>query len=109
MFFIWGIINLKFIFRPSEDILGNLVQTGTMDELQKDIIKQGLHRMYNLCENKVLMLNLGKLICTSDLDQEFDKISDGCIKMLAVILNCMKATLEKLHSGRDVEIQTIQE
>ena len=86
-----------------------MVQTGSMDERQKDTIKQGLHRMYDLCENKVLMLNLGKLICTSDLDQEFDKISDGSIKILAVILNCMKATLEKIHSGRDVEIQTIEE
>ena len=95
--------------RTSEDILGSLVQTESMDERQKDTIRQGLHRMYNLCENKVLMLNLGKLIPTSDLDQEFNKISDGSIKMLAVILNCMKATLEKLHSERDVKIQIIQE
>ncbi len=80
-----------------------------MDERQKDTIKQGLHRMYDLCENKVLMLNLGKLICTSDLDQEFDKILDDSIKILAVILNCMKGTLEKIHSGQDVEIQTIEE
>ena len=90
--------------RTSEDILSSLVQTVSMDERQKDIVKQGLHRMFNLCENQLLMLNLGKLISTSDLDQEFNKITDGSIKMLAVILNCMKATLEELHSERDVEI-----
>ena len=81
-----------------------MVQTGSMDERQKDTIIQGLHRMFNICSNKVLMLNLGKLISTSDLDQEFMKIKDGSIKMLAIILNCMKATLEEFHSERVVEI-----
>ena len=90
--------------RTSEDILRSLVQTESMDERQKDIVKQGLHRMFNLCENQLLMMNLGKLISMSDLDQEFNKITDSTIKMLAVILNCMKTTIEKLHSERDVEI-----
>ena len=93
--------------RTSEDILSSLVQTESMDERQKDIIKQGLHRMFNLCENQLLMLNLGKLISMSDLDQEFNKITDSSIKMLAVILNCMKTTIEKLHSERDVEILSV--
>ena len=93
--------------RTSEDILSSLVQTESMDERQKDIVKQGLHRMFNLCENQLLMLNLGKLISMSDLDQEFNKITDSSIKMLAVILNCMKTTIEKLHSERDVEILSV--
>ena len=93
--------------RTSEDILSSLVQTESMDERQKDIVKQGLHRMFNLCENQLLMMNLGKLISMSDLDQEFNKITDGSIKMLAVILNCMKTTIEKLHSERDVEILSV--
>ena len=93
--------------RTSEDILSSLVQTESMDERQKDIVKQGLHRMFNLCENQLLMLNLGKLISMSDLDQEFNKITDSTIKMLAVILNCMKTTIEKLHSERDVEILSV--
>ena len=83
------------------------MQTESMDERQKDIVKQGLHRMFNLCENRLLMLNLGKLISMSDLDQEFNKITDSSIKMLAVILNCMKTTIEKLHSERDVEILSV--
>ena len=62
--------------RTSEDILSSLVQTESMDERQKDIVKQGLHRMFNLCENQLLMLNLGKLISMSDLDQEFNKQSN---------------------------------
>ena len=90
--------------RTSEDILSSLVQTESMDERQKDIVKQGLHRMFNLCENQLLMLNLGKLISMSDLDQEFNKITDCSIKMLSVILNSMKTTIEKLRSERDVEI-----
>ena len=93
--------------RTSEDILSSLVQTESMDERQKDIVKQGLHRMFNLCENQLLMMNLGKLISMSDLDQEFNKITDSSIKMLAVILNCMKTTIEKLHSERDVEILSV--
>ena len=93
--------------RTSEDILSSLVQTESMDERQKDIVKQGLHRMFNLCENQLLMMNLGKLISMSDLDQEFNKITDSTIKMLAVILNCMKTTIEKLHSERDVEILSV--
>ena len=93
--------------RTSDDILSSLVQTESMDERQKDIVKQGLHRMFNLCENQLLMLNLGKLISMSDLDQEFNKITDSTIKMLAVILNCMKTTIEKLHSERDVEILSV--
>ena len=83
------------------------MQTESMDERQKDIVKQGLHRMFNLCENQLLMLNLGKLISMSDLDQEFNKITDSTIEMLAVILNCMKTTIEKLHSERDVEILSV--
>ena len=93
--------------RTSEDILSSLVQTESMDERQKDIVKQGLHRMFNLCENQLLMMNLGKLISMSDLNQEFNKITDSTIKMLAVILNCMKTTIEKLHSDRDVEILSV--
>ena len=102
------ILLIQILFcRTSEDILSSLVQTESMDERQKDIVKQGLHRMFNLCENQLLMLNLGKLISMSDLDQEFNKITDGSIKMLAVILNCMKTTIEKLHSERDVEILSV--
>ena len=102
------ILLIQILFcRTSEDILSSLVQTESMDERQKDIVKQGLHRMFNLCENQLLMLNLGKLISMSDLDQEFNKITDSSIKMLAVILNCMKTTIEKLHSERDVEILSV--
>ena len=69
-----------------------MVQTGSLDERRKDTVLQGLYRMFNICSNKVLMLTLGKLISTSDLDQEFMKIKDDSIKMLAIILNCMKPT-----------------
>ena len=78
-----------------------------MDERQTDIVKQGLYRMFNLCENRLLMLNLGKLISMHDLDHEFNKITDSSIKMLSVILNSMKTTIEKLRSELDFETLSV--
>ena len=69
-----------------------MVETGALDERQEATVLLGFNRMFNICSNKVLMLTLERLISKSDLNQEFMKVEDGSVKMLAIILNCMKAT-----------------
>ena len=86
------LIQLLFYRIPSDDILTRMVETGALDERQEATVLLGFNRMFHICSNKVLMLTLGRLISKSDLNQEFMKIEDGSSKMLAIILNRMKAT-----------------
>ena len=86
------LIQILFCRIPTDDILTRMVETGALDERQEATVLLGFNRMFHICSNKVLMLTLGRLISKSDLNQEFMKIEDGSIKMLAIILNRMKAT-----------------
>ena len=72
-----------------------MVESGVLDELQKDNISLGLRRMFEISSNTDLMLTLERLSSRSDLDELFMKIVNTSIKILVVILNHMTVNQKK--------------
>ena len=48
-----------------------MVETGALDERQKANVLLGLHRMFEICSNKVLMLTLERFSSKGDLNEDW--------------------------------------
>ena len=69
-----------------------MVEAGTLDERQQANMVSALTGMFNICSNKALMRTLRRFISKGGLNQTFMEIEDESIKILAVIMNHLKAT-----------------
>ena len=69
-----------------------MVEAGTLEERQQANMVSALTEMFNICSNKALMRTLRRFISKGGLNQTFREIEDESIKILAVIMNHLKAT-----------------